>query len=113
MIVYRVEHRESGYGPYVLDNPALDVSLRAILLQRELNSQHRGDQWPVHRVDGLCSGFTSMKKLRKWFQGFESKLAMANYVVRVFKVRTFCPDDGLRQVLFNRGGAELLRTASL
>ncbi len=121
MLVYRVEHEEYGIGPYQIRHSGN--------VQKFLNRMgadhsaygYKGDQHPMPAFDGIedfdtdydYCGFESMEALVKWFDGYLLGLARYGFVVRIYDV----PDDevqlGVKQLAFNKGYAEHIRTQSM
>jgi len=104
MIVYRVEHKETGKGPY-----------RGLHGINAIYTAHNDDAHPtiwediwdsretmialvdLYDVDSLC-GFRSLRDLRKWFKGFLRLLKKHNFVIRAYETETYAV--GKKQVYF-------------
>lgn len=102
MIVYRVEHKETGKGPY-----------RGLQSVNAICTAHCASSHPtlweeiwdsrelmVTLADyetGLC-GFRSLRDLRKWFKGFLRLLKKHNFVIRAYETETYAV--GKKQVFF-------------
>ncbi len=107
--VYRIEHRESGDGPYrhfPQEYEVLDVL--------ELH-QHNKSRWPGPKDDGLAGpadddelyGFKSMAQLEEWFdEGTLDVLREHGFVLKEYE--TDQVEYGNKQVLFTRRTAKCL-----
>lgn len=98
--VYRVEHRNGGFGPYVVGG-----------LQSETgyvwHSAEKGRPSPW--VDNIKSGeftehhicgFVTKRQLRRWFLRFRNWLTEKGYVVAVYTVQPENVVVGKRQCVF-------------
>lgn len=56
-IAWRIEHKESGYGPYTIYRASLDIA-------NEINGEHCivFNPYPVHFKDGMVCGFRSRRR---------------------------------------------------
>lgn len=102
MIVYRVEHKETGEGPY-----------RGLHNIKAIYTAHNDDAHPtiwedvwdsrevmvalIDLGEALC-GFRSLKDLRKWFKGFLRLLKKHDFVIRAYETETYAV--GKKQVYF-------------
>ncbi|KKL68192.1 hypothetical protein LCGC14_2127440 [marine sediment metagenome] len=107
--VYRIEHQESGDGPYrhfPQEYEVLDV------LELHLSNIRR---WPGPKDDGLAGqvdydelyGFKSIAQLEEWFdEGTLEVLYEHGFVLREYETDHI--EYGRKQVLFNRRTAKCL-----
>ncbi len=120
MIVYRVEHQQTGSGPYLQYNPAYKT------LRDELNSNHDDElTHPAFQFDGIGdhplfkisfhSGFEKLKDLNWWFKGFGQKLSENNFVIAIYEIEESLVIRGIsgKQVAFDLLKAELLRAEAI
>lgn len=113
--VYRVEHREHGYGPYIDNDMDTHHPIDGLHDAHQRSNVHpgpRGDSdlsWDfvggTHRF-----GFASRKQLDKWFKGFKRKLHEAGFVIRVFEAPDETTVIGERQAIFIKEEAKLVAT---
>ena len=117
MIVYRVEHQQTGNGPYFRYDP------RYKDFRDEINGIHDDELiYPAFQLDGITShllftpdfhsGFESLKDLNWWFKGFGQKLSENNFVIAIYEVeesRVRRGDSG-KQVAFDLPKSKLIRT---
>lgn len=117
MIVYRVEHRKTGDGPY------FKKSYIYAELQDLLNDEHNDHElYPAFQYDGITeaetfkkkshrSGFSDKLKAASWFKGFGIKLSDNNFVIAVYEVdeQDVIHGNSGKQLAFNIEKAELLR----
>lgn len=95
MIVYRVE--KYGLGPYSGREPKI----------LEMITKHQADEYPNATEDcgffpnHIC-GFSSLKDLRWWFDGFLDDLIILGYKIRRFKVDLNDVQCGSKQLVFKR-----------
>jgi hypothetical protein len=100
MIVYRIEHKEYGWGPYK------DGSLGKKLCDSHFNE----DKHPCFAEDGITrnpdfsgrhvAGFDSEEKVVAWFEGYGKHLKRNGYKIAVYNV-----DDA--DVIFGKSGKQL------
>ncbi len=105
MTVYRVEHWESGRGPY-------SQCLGWVL--NDICASHAGPAHPSTSEDGLSTckpcGFLSLETLRRWFKGWMRKLRAAGFVIIKLEVppdAVFVGKSG-KQVVFEASKAKLV-----
>lgn len=130
--VYRVEHAEEGYGPYLKYVPEEedefgDTSGGYADMHWEVEGLHdaheESDAHPGPRQDGLsqertyghCHGFDSRELADKWFKGFKRKLHAAGFVVNIYEApeeSTFTSDSG-KQTIFKKDSSKLVDTQSV
>lgn len=123
MLVYRVEHKETGTGPYVSGM----LPPKAQRIASKLNSAHAAcDDHPVVTWDMMADGnfnfnfkknmfcgFPSIERLLKWFAGFTPQLGRYGFVVRVYDTKTvFFTQSGL-QLAFRKDYAKPVKTILL
>jgi hypothetical protein len=113
MIVYRIEY-EDRLGPYgtVWHPTTLREKLANILLNKHSNLR----KWPpaiylqpklmILGHDYRC-GCTSIKKLRKWFYGYQSSLHKAGAKIAIYEVDEITEDG--RQCVFEFDKAKLIK----
>lgn len=115
MLVYRVEHRDGGFGPYHIESAR--ISDQDDELRRRAVANHEVDEErPRPFQDGLirimaeefCC-FASLETLGEWFDGDSLDLLYrAGYGVFSFEVDEQFVRHGKRQALFVRGEAVLV-----
>ena len=103
MVVYRVEDRFTGTGPYQ------GVSNSSYVLS-DAHASHVSSAHPAWAVDGISprsnygGGFDSLDKLMSWFAGHMDMLIEEGFIIRVFWVNpadVFFGDSG-KQLAFPR-----------
>ena len=108
--VYRVEHHDSGGGPY----RAVDFSWE--------DSWHCAENGhPLPKFDGLESfppsyffGFETYEQLREWFSYSErARLGRHGYVISVYSVSSRMIRKGSKQIVFNKGKAKFIKEMGL
>jgi hypothetical protein len=117
--IYRIEHRQLGYGPYVAVHLAdtshgdydemYDVSV-------DLNREHSDPtHWPVMKAEpGERIGMSTQGGLRRWFDGWLETLAWVGFVLRVYRVPRTAVRKGLRgQVAFSLADARQIAEQEL
>jgi len=112
MLIYRIEHRDTGWGPYQIDNPANKTNPLVQALGEKLDTAHH-ESHPIFKAPGYRSGFLRKCHAREWFKGFWEKLGEADYVMRVYAVvkTKRCPTS--TQLLFEHSTAIRLRTIEI
>lgn len=117
MLVYRVEHKKTGTGPYV----SCSLPHEAQPMARTLNSAHGGSirhpviswQESISFTRDMYCGFTCMEKLLQWFGEFTPKLGRYGFVIRVYETKSvFFTRSGL-QIAFRKKGKKIVREISL
>lgn len=84
--VYRVEHIETGVGPYTYRS-----HLRRGLREK-MGKYWNTEKYPGWREDfheykaGYWSGFTSIKQLKWWFYGVLTDLKNSGFVIKEYTV---------------------------
>ena len=117
MKVYRLEHSESGQGPYshnvrypagTVTPEIVDMAIAWSKVKKNLSNAHDFDSdHPCPHDDGMQHltnykyGFSSLKSLAEWFNdGWLERLKPFGFVIKVYSV----PDDeveiGNKQVSF-------------
>ena len=102
MIVYRIESKDHGKGPY-LDR----------VLGKKIQWDHHDEQHPCFLQDGIRgnphfarhhAGFDSEEKMSEWFKGYGKKLKKCNYHIVVYDAEDDFVIHGKsqRQVAFRR-----------
>lgn len=107
--VYRVEHYDSGKGPYSADFNWTDC-------WHDAENGH-----PVPRLDGLesfpqsyCFGFETHEQLREWFSWSErARLGHNGYVISVYSVSSRMIRKGSKQIVFNKKKAKFIKEMGL
>lgn len=129
--VYRVEHKEHGYGPYLKpdkfydeDGDFYDEDFTTHYDVDGLHDAHNdSDDHPGPRCENLnfertyqhVFGFDERKLADAWFKGFKRKLHAAGFVVNVYEApagSTFTGDSG-RQCIFRKDLSRLVDTQSV
>lgn len=117
MLVWRMEHSESGFGPFQED--VFDEMER---LTKRLYGWSHNDGPGRHPTPASDHGFRSYwafnycgcrsaGQLRTWFPKEVRKLLKgAGFVTYVYQVDDDYCEVGARQVLFDKGAAELVET---
>lgn len=104
MRVWRVEHKDSGFGPYLHLPSPVDC--------------YGSDRHPLPYSDGIKKfpeghykyGFESVQKLKAWFNKTElRKLEKAGFVCRIYKVQVKHVTRGKKQLVFSYDRAKVLR----
>lgn len=113
MLIYRIEHRETGWGPYQEDNPANKPMSLVKALILNLDAHHHDLEHPIFKKPGYRSGFLRKCHAREWFKDFWTQLGAADYVIRVYAVvkHKRCPLT--QQILFEHATATRLRTIEI
>lgn len=117
MLVWRVEHRDGGHGPY-RPEPLSDSLVKFVdkLCEKHDSDPERITPFhdPVLRYVpydiGLVFGFRTLRELKWWFEGFHEDLKAHGYVVRRYSVRKEFVTVGTRQLTFFKDEAELIDT---
>jgi hypothetical protein len=120
MLVYRIEHRITGLGPY------WGAKVKGLLTYRHACAQHRptpivdskiGNVWNRLDYDEQESykfGFDSIKKLDKWFcLSNQKELHNYGYVVKVYEVDEKHTCTSKYQTIFIFDKANFKETLSL
>lgn len=121
--VYRVEHAEGGYGPYLKQEADEDLSLYTETHYEVagLHDAHRASvEHPPPGMDGLMwditdehvHGVDSLELLDTWFEGFHKELDKAGFVIRVYKApkaTTFTGESG-KQTIFIKADSKVVDT---
>jgi len=116
--VFRVEHFETGIGPYT-DKGTIDFHLGLDLIRAHNNSQdHPG---PVQEGLGelleSCEeyrfGFEDLESLRTWFSGWIERLHAAGYLIAVYEVPATWVIFGSKQCIFHPDFVENVYTIGL
>lgn len=99
-LVYRVQHHETGEGPYGDFHEAVDGILYA-----HNDDKHPGPRNPISGLKNTWSvgqlfGFRSREQLDEWFKGWKYRLHSAGYVIKVFKVQEDMICHGVQQLCF-------------
>lgn len=128
--VYRIEHKDEGYGPYlkmVTEEYEDDDDLTYSDVHYEVEGLHdaheRSRAHPGPRDDGLnrgrtddhVHGFDSRELADKWFKGFKRKLKAAGFVVNVYEApedSTITGESG-KQTIFLKNKSRLVDTQSV
>ena len=91
MLVYRVEHRETGYGPYDVHNPSA-TEYRTVLCSDHNDSEHPG-YWrdkllPFEDVlnDECRCACASIPLLKQWFGRWINTLDNSGFICVVYDV---------------------------
>lgn len=115
MIVYRVEHEEGRFGPYVLPPFALWGQQEAI--RQSTMARLNGVAHPSPWEDGLgemseeeYSCFLTTGALQAWFGVELAQLARCGFVVCAYEVRPEFVRRGFTQAVFVRAQAERVET---
>lgn len=125
--VYRVEHEQGGYGPYLRLERNIWSEEEDFDVHYDVEGLHdaheRSDAHPGPRSDGLSwerthhhvFGFDKRELADTWFKGFKRKLHAAGFVVRVYEApedTTFTGESG-KQCIFVKQDARLVDTQSV
>lgn len=127
--VYRVEHKEHGYGPYPKFVPDMEDEDGGGYadMHWEIEGLHDAHEestaHPGPRQDGLSGyrtydhfhGFDSRELADKWFKGFKRKLSAAGFVVNVYEApaeSTITSRSG-KQTIFLKSEAKIVDTQSV
>ena len=121
MLIYRVECKVSGTGPYVENNAINDLQRNLV---DDLCFKHEGcsDHPAIHsdlfykvdEMDDYHYGFESLNQLYKWFGEFVFDLIYCGYQVVEYLIVN--PDDIIlfaKQCVFNKQCAEQERSYEL
>lgn len=113
--VYRVEHRITEDGPYVLRNGDTNWDTIPGLHRAHNGSVNHpgpyGDTTVGYVLDHNHSfGFGSRAQLDKWFKGFKKKLHKADYVIRVFEAPAISTTVSEFQAIFVKAESKLIET---
>lgn len=117
MLVYRVEHNESGLGPYRL----YGLYECAVLKRYHTKSMGRGPlehkKWDrlkeTEKFAGYYFGFSSLACLLLWFEGCIEDLAAAGCIIRVYNADKRYVIQDFNQLVFNKDKAEVVQTLYL
>lgn len=125
MLVYRVQHRENGYGPYShlrFDNqPRCWVAGKKITRHHNTSGEHPSVKedvpglchWFEPMPDHLFCGFRSQSELLHWFRGHENRLVWAGYIVAAYDVDISHVKFGSKQLVFDMSKAKLVKRISI
>lgn len=102
--IYRVEHRDTGVGPYRKGNG----------IAEEMNAAHgrlRKIRHVVPLADGIetmehrdVCGFVSRERLDTWFYGWKKRLHEMGYCIALYEVPMELVKFGKTQCIFRRAG---------
>lgn len=117
MLVWRVEHRDKGHGPYRPD-PCAEKLVEFV---NRMCEKHDGDDERVTPYrdpllrntpydPSLVFGFRTLRELKWWFDGFLEDLKAHDYVIRRYRVPGEYVIVGSRQLIFLRDESELIDT---
>jgi hypothetical protein len=115
MIVYRVEYQDR-WGPYHSFRNGKWRGENVVEMSSYLSKKHnRLGDWrhPIAKLirhyndGGYCCGFTSVRKLKNWFKGFQNKLHKHKFKIAIYEVDEIFEDDF--QCIFRFANAKLLR----
>jgi len=117
MLVYRVEHKQTGTGPYVSG----ELPPSAQWIARRLNDAHGGSfshpviSWgeSIRFTRDMFCGFTCMEKLLQWFGEFTPQLDQYGFVIRVYETKTVWFGSSGRQIAIKKRGVKMVREISL
>ena len=109
MLVYRVLHKRTKYGPYCHSERD---GIRYIM-----NRQHSDScNHPIlhnFSISRRRSGFESKAQLKQWFSGYIEDLHKLGYIVNIYQVAEKHTQADGYQVLFDRSKAKLVETKEL
>lgn len=118
-IIYRIEHPDSGKGPYCHedylydDDTMNDYSDELTEFQGELFLSHCDDEHPALKRPGCISGCDSLETLHRWFDGFIGDMRYLGFVLKVYSMKRVEKKDHTGQVIFRRKNATLIETRPL
>lgn len=106
MLVYRIESKKFGWGPYC--RYWSDESRSVKLVVPDLASDRNPTPWTdgikktgLYNNETYRHGFIDTKKLRAWFVGKERRaLKKAGYVCNVYRIPKKHVLEGKKQVVF-------------
>lgn len=129
MLVYRVEHKEYGCGPYTIrehiNNDWYDKEYDEHPLAKIANRHNsKPTVWPGPMRDNITFhadwenhhfGFSSIWRLKIWFAGFLKLMKRYDFVIAVYNVPNKYVEygDSDKQIVFDKSKAELTNTYSL
>lgn len=101
MLVFRVEHKQTGIGPYHNETSSLS----------EMRQAHSDEEHPSWRSDlrlvdaNYYAGFSNPNELIYWFWGFFSDLTNQGFHVAIYEVNPENVEIGLseKQLAFKDG----------
>lgn len=115
--VYRVEHNDTGVGPYWFGYMGLcDRHNRCKFHPTSRNLTIRIPQYKHHMDyyaftgsnDSIRCGFDSMSKLGNWFRGFRGELRSRGFIITVYTLDPIYTATDGRQVIFDMSKALLI-----
>lgn len=117
-IVYRIEHPDSGVGPYCHreglyydDDEYMEDEMGEF--QNQLNFAHSDHSHPALKRHGCVSGCDSLESLHRWFDGFIDDMRYLGFVLKVYSMKRVEKKDGTGQVIFRLKNATLVETRPL
>jgi hypothetical protein len=116
-LVFRVEHKLEGYGPYIHANGDAHGEVAGLHYAHGSSVAHPGPLSPKEELTqvlriGHSFGFPSRAALDKWFAGFKRKLHAAGFVIRTYEApsdTTYHSNSG-KQVIFMRDLSDVVDT---
>lgn len=114
MIIYRIEHKRTGKGPYrhgrqrvspynIYGDPYLEDRLN-----RGVNKHPTPREEGLGRTDHDLCGFTSVRQLDAWFEDTIWAIFDLGYRVSIYSVPRGHTKRGRKQCLFDSRHAELI-----
>ena len=120
MLVYRVEHKKDGMGPYRSYEGGSFV--RKMKDKHNDSDYHKTPNSEFHRnksfymEEDMYCGFNSIKSLKIWFKGFRAAMRKNKYVLKVYKAPSkniLCVGSETGQVVFYRDECKLLKVKEI
>lgn len=111
-LVYRIEHHESGTGPY-RGNPSVVSDALVEMYNRHNWSQHhpcgRREFGPeiMAQCGGYLYGFATLDQYKEWFDGFFDLLKQHGFILTQYaiKAKKYCR-HGAKQTIFDPENAK-------
>lgn len=120
MYIYRIEHKESGYGPYNPDHYTVTDDRIYYMGKSHLDDDHPSVRLDCHYnakkgyapSDYYC-GFRSMKDLDAWFNGWLDILHNNNFHLVMYSIEAKYVFLGKKQVSFVKERATKIKESTL
>ncbi len=112
MYIYRLEHPDTGMGPYSQQDGTPDMrALGSLLIQAHSRSGLHPSPWDDGLEDFFYKnqksksnayfGCSSVSDLYKWFEEFWPWLMELGYQVEIYRAKDFQVSDSKKQIAFN------------
>lgn len=121
MLVYRIEHKKDGIGPYRSYEGGGFV--RRMKDEHNDSVYHKSPGCEFNTIgksffmeDDMYCGFSSIKHLKIWFKGFRAAMRKNNYVLKIYNVPSLNVvkvGNETGQVIFYKDKSKLVETKEI